>query len=616
VSRNASLVTLLLTVLCLSRQPLHASDSDPSWSPDGKKIVFMSDRDGDIEIYVANADGTDPRRLTYAPGRDAHPAFSPDGNNIAFQSPRGNRQPQIYVMNAYGSYQRRLTDLPGFSGVPDWSPDGKRIIFQSNLNPTLEPSHWQIFSMNADGTSLRQITHDDHNDQVPKWAPNGKRIIFYSDKSGNNKLYTMRPDGSHWQPVSKDAWNDQAASWSHDGRRILLSSDRGGGPDIYSLDLKTMHETQLTKNQPGQGIPFWSPDEKTIAFTFRRGDHSDVYVMDADGSNQRKVNSLNAPGSTGADSSEGLLIVANSDDNTVGLISLEHPEAATKIVTGRHPQDVVASPDGLLAYVAEMGTDEAPENTVAVIDLRAQRIVKRFVLAPASLPHLLALSRDGNTLWAACAPENAIVELDTRSGTIRRLWNTRQKGSYQMAVTPDEKKIYVANFDSGSVSVIRRSDASVQVIPLGGQPIGIDASPDGVEIWVSNYQSNSIAVIDTSTDLVVQTFPSGGDGPARVKFTPDGKQVWVTQSRSNALVIFDTAKRRLIRSVATGKFSKGLLILPDGEQGLVIARDEDRVVEVDTAGTILKRIVTGAAPEGLAWVGRSHFRSSDGSDKR
>jgi len=82
----------------------------------------MSDRDGDIEIYVINADGTHLNRLTHAPGRDAHPAFSRDGRKIAFQSPRGNVQPQIYVMNANGSRQTRLTNLPGFTGVPDWSP--------------------------------------------------------------------------------------------------------------------------------------------------------------------------------------------------------------------------------------------------------------------------------------------------------------------------------------------------------------------------------------------------------------------------------------------------------------------------------------------------------------
>src|SRR5947209_1133715 len=84
---------------------------------------------------------------------------------------------------------------------PDWSPDDHQILFQANLNPTLDPAHWQIFVMNSDGGNIRQITHDAYNDQVPKWSPDGKRVLFFSDKSGRNQIYTMRLDGSEWQPV-------------------------------------------------------------------------------------------------------------------------------------------------------------------------------------------------------------------------------------------------------------------------------------------------------------------------------------------------------------------------------------------------------------------------------
>ncbi len=171
------ILTALLACLLLCL-PCAASDSDPAWSPDGKTVVFMSDRDGDIEIYAASPDGTHLRRLTRSPGRDAHPAFSRDGRKIAFQSPRGDRQPQLYIMNADGSNQVRLTDMAGFSGVPDWSPDDRQILFQANLNPTLDPAHWQIFVMKSDGSNVRQLTHDTFNDQVPKWSPDGKRILF------------------------------------------------------------------------------------------------------------------------------------------------------------------------------------------------------------------------------------------------------------------------------------------------------------------------------------------------------------------------------------------------------------------------------------------------------
>jgi len=104
--------------------PLAPNHMFPQWSHDGKRIVFTSDRDNDPEIYVVNADGSNPLRLTYAPGRDAHPFFSRDGRRIVFQSPRANGEDtNIYVMKSDGSHVVPLTNLKGFAGVPVYSPD-------------------------------------------------------------------------------------------------------------------------------------------------------------------------------------------------------------------------------------------------------------------------------------------------------------------------------------------------------------------------------------------------------------------------------------------------------------------------------------------------------------
>src|SRR5262245_29787297 len=94
------------------------ADEHPAISPDGGKIVFMSDRDGDIEIYLMQVDGTHPQRLTRSAGRDAHPTWSPDGKLIYFQSPRDTPLPQVFVMRADGSDPRRLTGNTKFTGVP------------------------------------------------------------------------------------------------------------------------------------------------------------------------------------------------------------------------------------------------------------------------------------------------------------------------------------------------------------------------------------------------------------------------------------------------------------------------------------------------------------------
>jgi Tol biopolymer transport system component len=142
-------------------------DSLPSWSPDGSKIAFTSNRDGgDFEIYVMNADGSNPTRLTSSPGEDAHPAWSPDGSEITFHSRRtGNLD--IFVMNADGSDVRQVTDTSTFEFFPVWSPDGTRIAFTGN---TIDTSNFDVYDMNVDGSDITQLTFESGFDGRCDWG--------------------------------------------------------------------------------------------------------------------------------------------------------------------------------------------------------------------------------------------------------------------------------------------------------------------------------------------------------------------------------------------------------------------------------------------------------------
>ena len=121
-------------------------DFRPSWSPDGRRIAFDSFRDENSEVYVMNADGSGQTRLTNHPAHDFGPSWSPDGGRIAFASERdGNSfasdhdgNVEIYVLNADGSGQTRLTDNPAYDDTPSWSPDGGRIAFASERDGNLE----------------------------------------------------------------------------------------------------------------------------------------------------------------------------------------------------------------------------------------------------------------------------------------------------------------------------------------------------------------------------------------------------------------------------------------------------------------------------------------------
>ena len=134
------------------------------WSAKGNAIAFTSGRDGNQEIYVINADGSDLRRLTTAPGSDANPAFSPKGDLIAFESNRDGT-PEIYLMKADGSGPQRLTNFsaePTPSNVsvtkPTWSPTGDRIAFQRRVGAQGTRGHLEVYTMNADGSDVTRIT--------------------------------------------------------------------------------------------------------------------------------------------------------------------------------------------------------------------------------------------------------------------------------------------------------------------------------------------------------------------------------------------------------------------------------------------------------------------------
>jgi Tol biopolymer transport system component len=128
----------------------------PDWSPDCQKIAFVSRKDGDDEIYIMNADGSEPTRLTNNTFSDIAPAWSPDGRKIVFQSNRDGNV-EIYTMNADGTDQTRVTNYPGRDQDPDWSPNGRMIAFERDVEPIANLT-LQVFVMNADGTHPMQLT--------------------------------------------------------------------------------------------------------------------------------------------------------------------------------------------------------------------------------------------------------------------------------------------------------------------------------------------------------------------------------------------------------------------------------------------------------------------------
>ncbi len=204
-----------------------AGDWNPSWSPDGKRIAFVSDRDGilDIhgfptsEIYVMDADGKNPQNLTNNRAGDWSPEWSPDGKRIVFMSYREGHfigdfedtTSEIYVMDNDGGDEQRLTENRKNDRGPSWSPDGKRIAFSSDRKG--DWLNYEIYVMDDDGGNLQKLTENRKNDGGPSWSPDGKRIAFSSDRGGNRQIYVMDTDGGNQQQLTNHPRNNIGPAW-------------------------------------------------------------------------------------------------------------------------------------------------------------------------------------------------------------------------------------------------------------------------------------------------------------------------------------------------------------------------------------------------------------------
>lgn len=235
-------------------------DTGPIFSPNARRIVFASNREGDdfaSDIFVMNADGDDVRRLTSF-GSAGNPHWSPSGRHIAFESGHDDPGFDVYIMNADGGDVVNLTDGVvnltnelASDGKPLWSPNGGRIAFTSDRDREVSFSEFDIFVMDADGGNVRRLTTaPDGSWDIPwSWSPDGKQIAFYRTGLTGSDVYLVNVDGSGETSLadgSLGAWspNGQQITFSRNNRPFIMYADGSGATAIplpTEMDGKIVH---------------------------------------------------------------------------------------------------------------------------------------------------------------------------------------------------------------------------------------------------------------------------------------------------------------------------------------------------------------------------------------
>ncbi len=277
-------------------------------------LAFVSERDGNPEIYVIQPDGSALRRLTDNPAVDADPAFSPDGRQIAFRSRRDGTS-DIFVMGADGNRPRNLIkdadDISYEETMPSWSADGQTLVLITNrfyqqikVNAAVtasEMGRYQVALLPLLGgkdniTLLGAVAAEQ---RTVAWSPDGRYIAF-SALAG----FMLKNIDDNPQPVNLSMWDlqekriypltnhpqtDLHPAWSHDGRFLAFHSTENDNLEIFVLELATKTVINLTQHPAEDKQPTWSPDDTQIAFTSNRDGNQEIYIMNADGSNPRNV---------------------------------------------------------------------------------------------------------------------------------------------------------------------------------------------------------------------------------------------------------------------------------------------------------------------------------------
>ncbi len=218
-----------------------ANSSLPAWSPGGEQLALRAEENG-RHLYAINPDGSNLRQLTFDGNQNSDPAWSPDGYQIAFSSNRDDHNDnEIYIMDADGSNPRRVTTIANKQdNDPNWSPDGQWLVFESGNN-----NQYGVYKIRIDGSELTPLATEGRSNSTPAWSPDGKQIAFEHNDGSAFHIWLMDADGSNRRQLTFEGNRNQRAAWSPDGKQIAFTSNRNNKNEIWILHINGEHAPYL-----------------------------------------------------------------------------------------------------------------------------------------------------------------------------------------------------------------------------------------------------------------------------------------------------------------------------------------------------------------------------------
>ena len=305
-----------------------------------------------------------------------------------------------------------------------------------------------------------------------------------------------------------------------------------------------------------------------------------------------------------------LLLALSKADHTLAIVDPATLKVLTRVPVGEDPHEVIASTDGKTAYVSVYGGGTLHE--INVIDLVAQKPLANVDTRPLYGPH--GIEYVNGKVWFSAEGSKAVGRYDPATNKLDWSMGTGQDRTHMLYVSPDAKKIYTTNVNSGTVSILTstsvtppngkpREDWSQTVVPVTKGCEGFDVSPNGNQLWVAASEDGSIAVIDVETKKLVTTIDAKAVGANRLKFTPDGKMVFITSLRSGDLLIYDVQSKKELKRVKVGKGAAGILMAPDGSRAFVACSPDNYIAVIDLKTLeVTGHLDVGRSPDGLAWA--------------